>query len=174
MEQIHLTRLQYHLQEQQSRKPTTSWGPRAALARFKTGEAVSLSRVLAPCFQTRWFRFMHHCRGIKTQIQTLPSSPKAGRQQGCKGSRDADQAPTEQKGVQCKADKSANKDKQRRRNSSSFMDMHFWEENARYDCVSQKQQAPCSHWNQHLPVTARLEFPWRSTGLHTTWVFWQP
>lgn len=168
MEQIHLTLLQYHLQEQQSRKPTTSWGPGAVLARVKTGESCEPFKGAGTMLQTRLFAFMHHGRGIKTPH---PAPPQAGRQRA-RSSRDADQAPTEQKGIQCKAERSAKKKKkkkkQRRRNSSSFMDMYFWEENARYD--SQKQRAPCSHWNQHLPGT--VEIPWRITLLHTTWVVW--
>lgn len=97
---------------------------------------MSLSRVLAmlpdkvDCIHAPWQRH-----------QDTPSRPFPGRQAGSKGQQGCRPSTngTERNSVQ---EKSANKKKQRRRNSSSFMDMCFWEENARYDCMSQKQGAP--------------------------------
>lgn len=123
---------------------------------LRVKKAVSLSRGVAICFQAGLFAFMHHGRGIKTPPPDPSSSPQAGRQ-AVRGSRDAHQAPAEQKGAQCKAEKSANEKKQRRRSSSSSMGRYFWEENARCDCMSQKPQAPCSHWQHHLPGCSSLE-----------------
>lgn len=157
MEQIHLTSLQYHPQEQQSRKPTTSWGPRAVLARLKTGESCELFKGVS-CFQNKVVR-VHapRQRHQDTRSRPFPAVPRqAGRQRGAAGMQTKHQQNRKESSARLTKvpTRTAEKKEQQQLYGHVFLGREC---KIRIpDCASQKQRAPCSRWNQHLPVTACL------------------
>lgn len=159
MERTHLTSLQCYLQEPKSRKPMISWHPGAVFARFQ--KAVTLSRVLAPCCKTS-LRSCTTAEGTETPDAdgTFPARHKAGRQTA-RGSKSADQAATWQKGIQCEADKSPNRNGRKEGTAALWPCIsgnrmsdtgHWLHEPKAMDPLFQLDPTPSSHWATAVPL----------------------